>query len=131
MSTLSVNTVKSLGTGAPVFQNTSGTEIGTLCRAWVNFNGTGTVAIRDNFNVSSITDNGTGNYTVNYTTAFADANYSVVASGKGGSNAGQDIYVSVGNSVFTASAIDLFTSQAGGTAANRADSEYVLVAIFA
>jgi len=45
------------------------------CRAWVNFNGTGTVAIRGSGNVSSITDNGAGNYTVNYTTAMPDANY--------------------------------------------------------
>ena len=47
------------------------------CRAWVNFNGTSTVAIRASGNVSSITDNGTGDYTVNFTTAMADANYSV------------------------------------------------------
>ena len=50
------------------------------CRAWVNFNGTGTVAIRASGNVSSITDNGTGDYTVNFTTAMVDANYSSVAS---------------------------------------------------
>jgi hypothetical protein len=49
-------------------------------KAWVNFNGTGTVAIRASFNVSSITDNGTGDYTVNFTTAMVDANYSVVVS---------------------------------------------------
>jgi hypothetical protein len=49
------------------------------CRAWVNFNGTGTVAIRASGNVSSITDNGTGNYTVNFTTAMVDANYCAVA----------------------------------------------------
>jgi hypothetical protein len=49
------------------------------CRAWVNFNGTGTVAIRASGNVTSITDNGTGDYTVNFTTAMPDANYSVVA----------------------------------------------------
>ena len=48
------------------------------CRAWVNFNGTGTVAIRASGNVSSITDNGTGNYTVNFTTAMPDGNYSTV-----------------------------------------------------
>ena len=48
------------------------------CRAWVNFNGTGTVAIRNSGNVSSITDNGTGDYTVNYTTAMPDINYSAV-----------------------------------------------------
>ena len=51
------------------------------CRAWVNFNGTGTVAIRDSGNVSSITDNGTGDYTVNFTTNMPDTNYCVVASG--------------------------------------------------
>jgi hypothetical protein len=45
-------------------------------RAWVNFNGTGTVAIRASGNVSSITDNGTGDYTVNFTTAMPDADYS-------------------------------------------------------
>lgn len=47
-------------------------------KAWVNFNGTGTVAIRASFNVSSITDNGTGNYSVNFTTALQDANYAPV-----------------------------------------------------
>ena len=46
------------------------------CRAWVNFDGTGTVAIRASGNVSSITDNGTGTYTVNFTTAMEDADYS-------------------------------------------------------
>lgn len=46
-------------------------------RAWVNFNGTGTVAIRASGNVSSITDNGTGDYTVNFTTALPDANYAI------------------------------------------------------
>ena len=47
------------------------------CRAWVNFNGTGTPAIRASGNVTSITDNGTGNYTINFTTAMPDANYTV------------------------------------------------------
>ena len=47
------------------------------CRAWVNFNGTGTVAIRASGNVSSITDNGTGDYNINFITAMADANFAV------------------------------------------------------
>jgi len=57
------------------------------CRAWVNFNGTGTVAIRASGNVTSITDNGTGDYTVNFTTALPDANYGVAgfAANTGGS----------------------------------------------
>jgi hypothetical protein len=53
-------------------------------KAWVNFNGTGTVAIRAQFNVSSITDNGTGNYTANFTTALTDANYAVTFGVGGG-----------------------------------------------
>ena len=56
--------------------NPDGTE-NYKCRAWVNFNGTGTVAIRASGNVSSITDNGTGDYTVNFTTAMPDSNYSL------------------------------------------------------
>ena len=55
--------------------NASGSAPVYACRAWVNFNGTGTVAIRASGNVSSITDNGTGTYTVNFTTAMPDANY--------------------------------------------------------
>ena len=47
----------------------------TNALAWVNFNGTGTVAIRSSYNVSSITDNGTGDYTINFATALSDANY--------------------------------------------------------
>jgi hypothetical protein len=50
----------------------------TNALAWVNFNGTGTVAIRASYNVSSITDNGTGDYTVNFATALTDANYALV-----------------------------------------------------
>ena len=64
MSTLKVNAI----------QNSSGVEQ-YLCKAWVNFNGTGTVAIRAAGNVSSITDNGTGDYTVNFSTAMPNANY--------------------------------------------------------
>lgn len=56
-------------------------------KAWVNFDGTGTVAIRDSFNVDSITDNGTGDFTVNFTEALGDANYSVSGSA-GNSGAG-------------------------------------------
>jgi hypothetical protein len=66
MSTLKTNKITT----------TAGVEVYTA-KAWVNFNGTGAVAIRAAGNVSSITDNGTGDYTVNFTTAMEDANYSV------------------------------------------------------
>lgn len=65
------------------FATVSGTAPIYACRAWVNFNGTGTVAIRQSGNVTSITDNGTGNYTVNFTTAMPDANYAVCTGGRG------------------------------------------------
>ena len=69
MSTLKVNQI----------QDTSG-NVQYTAKAWVNFNGTGTVAIRASGNVSSITDNGTGDYTVNFTNAMPDANYAVFVS---------------------------------------------------
>lgn len=53
------------------------------CRAWVNFNGTGTVSIRASGNVASITDNGTGDYTINFTTSLPSSNPCVVASRSG------------------------------------------------
>jgi len=68
------------GTNGVTFPDSTSMQTGQqACKAWVNFNGTGTVAIRAQYNVSSITDNGTGDYTVNFTTAMPDANYSFTA----------------------------------------------------
>jgi len=73
--------------------STSGTESDNVAKrtakAWVNFNGTGTVSIRDDFNVSSITDNGTGNYTMNFSSALPDTNYMAIH--QGGNAAGNKI----------------------------------------
>ena len=87
MSTLKTGTVQNnTGTGAPLFKNNSGTEIGQLVRAYANFDGTfGTSpfteangGIRDSFNVTSVTDNGTGDYRINFSNAMANANFSCV-----------------------------------------------------
>tara|TARA_A100001391_G_scaffold163011_1_gene122246 strand:- start:169 stop:561 length:393 start_codon:yes stop_codon:yes gene_type:complete len=74
MSTLKVNTI----------QNTSGGSSSTpeqieqgRAKAWIHFDGQDTVAIRDSFNVSTLTDNGTGDYTISFTTAMANTNYAV------------------------------------------------------
>lgn len=93
-------------TGTAVIQNASNNllmnsgygsdAVAYGCRAWVNFNGTSTVAIRASGNVSSITDNGTGDYTVNFTTAMPDVNFSGVVSGSGGVN-GQHLPVFLGS----------------------------------
>ena len=96
------------------------------CRAWVNFNGTGTVAIRASGNVSSITDNGTGTYTVNFTTAMPDANYSLVLSGGG---------TSLGLATRLDNPATLSTTSAGpircvNTSLNPQDWDYVYAAVF-
>ena len=81
-STSTLEIMNGVALTPPRIEDVNGVEIGTFCRAWVNFDGTGTFSpnpsttkIRASFNVSSITDNGTGDYTVNFTTAMPDANY--------------------------------------------------------
>tara|TARA_B110000503_G_C6777723_1_gene262003 strand:- start:53 stop:436 length:384 start_codon:yes stop_codon:yes gene_type:complete len=81
------------GSNGIVFPDLTSMQTGQQAvKAWVNFNGVGTVAIRAGYNVASITDTGTGNYTVNFTTAMPDANYAVgigVAAGNGLGFSGQ------------------------------------------
>lgn len=125
MSTLSVGTIQSNTSAPPVINNTSGTQIGTFCRAWVNFNGTGTVAIRASFNVSSITDNGTGDYTVNLTTAMPDADYSF--SGAAGTPGTSFSIVSNRTTTQTSSTLRIGTYTDAGS---LQDNSYVNVAIF-
>jgi hypothetical protein len=76
MSTIKTNTISNVAGSKTV---PTDTVVDGSAKAWVNFNGTGTPAIRAAFNVTSITDNGTGDYTVNFTTALADANYCYAA----------------------------------------------------
>ena len=95
-------------------------------RAWVNFNGTSTVAIRGSGNVSSITDNGTGDYTVNFTTAMADANYAAVA-GAGNGDDTTSFINGVAQVAPTASAVRMKTVNSSAVAADR---PYVHIAIF-
>ena len=92
------------------------------CRAWVNFNGTGTVAIRASGNVSSITDNGTGDYTVNFTTAMVDANFA--ATGSAGGVAGANPRI-LGINNRTTSAVRVSAGQS-----TLQDESEVSVAIF-
>lgn len=108
-------------------------EASGLAKAWVNFNGTGTVAIRASFNVSSITDNASGDYTVNFTTALADANYVTTGSCQRESGAPEGILTiySVNSSGAlispTTAAARINTSvRSGGVI----DSAFVCVAIF-
>jgi len=103
------------------------------CRAWVNFNGTGTVAIRDSGNVSSITDNDNGDYTVNFSNNLPDNNYSAVAS-SGSEYTGTIIYNDGAHcSVFNYSSgnVQIITGTYGqGITNNISNAEAVSVAIF-
>jgi hypothetical protein len=96
------------------------------CRAWVNFNGTGTVAIRASGNVSSITDRGTGLYTLNFTTALPNANYCGVASATigGASNANRD--AAVGPIDASSAYCNSWVADSGGAA----DVEVICATIF-
>ena len=97
----------------------------TNALAWVNFNGTGTVAIRSSYNISSITDNGTGDYTLNFTTAMSDVNYVIsgVASTPGSTSGFVFPYTTWGTT--SAARVAAVT-----TAFGLADFTYVNVAIF-
>ena len=98
-----------------------------IAKAWVNFDGTGTVAIRSSFNVSSITDNGVGDYTVNFTTAMPNANY-VIAGVAGGVNAGGDIESADQVTARTTSLVRIYTVNNNGT--SLIDCPQVNVVVF-
>jgi hypothetical protein len=98
------------------------------CRAWVNFNGTGTVAIRASGNVTSITDNGSGDYTVNFTTAMPDANYSALTTTEADSSNDSRFIAPLKYNARTTTSVGLYT--AASSANVRYDVAYVGVAIF-
>jgi hypothetical protein len=93
------------------------------CRAWVNFNGTGAVAIRASGNVSSITDVNTGNYRVNFTNAMPDTNYSAVFGGGSAFN-------QYGDNFGFASTVSYVTMYCRNTNAVLADAEIINTAVF-
>lgn len=112
-------------------QDTSGGNTSTpsaiangIAKAWVNFNGTGTIAIRSSFNVSSITDGGVGNYTINFSTPFADANYSGVAAGGETANANG---LAVATGAFAVGSLQIYTKN---TNSGLQDFTFVSAAVF-
>lgn len=116
MSTIKVNSI----------QNTSGVEVYTA-KAWVHFNGNGTVAIKASGNVSSITDVGVGTYTVNFTTPFPDVNYA--ASGTAGNANGVACYMTgYAPNAPTTTSFTLYAIQGNTSAA--VDVSYISAAFF-
>lgn len=123
---LRIITPKKLLAGLKNHLNASGNAPIYACRAWVNFNGTGVVAIRASGNVSSITDNGVGNYTINFTTALPDSNYAVSYSAGqlgGGQHAGKLLSLSAGS-------VNVYQEQDNSNSYPASDSAIVTVAVF-
>jgi len=115
----------------------AGTVAGGLCRAWVNFDGTGTVAIRAAYNVSSVTDNGGsgGDYTVNFATAMPDANYAVNCTRAQGQDAPYAFicYPRYPTSTYTTSSSFRFAStvtNSGSLNGSYQDAGFLTVSIF-
>jgi len=132
MSTLKVDTIRDNGAGfndVVTFANSGGTENGRLCRTFVNFDGTGAVAIRANFNVNSITDNGTGDYTVNFANAMSDANYSVQGSARINSGGYKRIWT-IKNEGLSSGSVRGQTGHSSVAAIENEDCDVVTVVIF-
>jgi hypothetical protein len=115
--------------GSSVLATPAGSAPSYTCRAWVNFNGTGTVAIQASGNVSSITDNGTGDYTVNFTTAMPDAKYSMACSAVG--LVGYQVQFGAtpkANTAFSTTSVGVVTGNTSSAAFS--DSATISVALF-
>ena len=106
----------------------TGYVINGSAKFWVNFNGSGTVVIRDSFNMSSLTDNGTGDYSGNFASNMSATTYSVV-SGISESNTGGVAHCSVGDDYTTSDFLMLTSNVAGGNANNLTDYKFVQTAV--
>ena len=134
--TATLGTGTTLGSGADIKAaiNASGTAPIYACRAWVNFNGNGTVSIRGSGNVSSVTHVATGIFTVNFTTAMENINYSVfVESSEGGSGgpiaSDRQGSTARGNDSFQTTSVSI--SVRDNTSTTARDNEYNFVAVIA
>jgi hypothetical protein len=119
-----VITTDDIAANAVTYAKIGTTEQGQLCKAWVNFNGTGTVAIRASYNVSSITDNGVGYYTVNFTTAMVDANYCFVGTAAA---TGTNLFSLSQSGSYSTTTVSFITANSGST---LTDTAIISVAIF-
>lgn len=129
---LLTDVVQSSAAGTPPrFNDGNGTQTGTLCRAWVNFNGTTTPpSIRASFNVSSVTRSSTGNYTANFTNALADANYATATATSATTSANMMLYTNSVNRTDTANTTTACYIALKGTNDISYEPAYVNVAVF-
>jgi hypothetical protein len=127
--TANLSFATTLANGVVAAANLDGAQTGTApiygTRAWVNFNGTGTIAIRADGNVSSITDGGVGIYTINFTTAMPNANYCVTMCSRSNSNTAYIAFLDDAT-VPTTAAVKINTAT---PTVGNADSDYVFVSV--
>ena len=128
LATDAVSTSK-LFNGAVTTAKLGSAEVSGLCKAWVNFNGTGVVAIRASYNVSSITDNDTGTYTVNFTTAMVDTNYCLNGTGNR-SSTGSTLVCQDFSPITARTTSSIMVRFEDVNTTNVVDTEYAQVAIF-
>lgn len=119
MSILRVDSIRNNGSGfndVVTFANSDGTENGTLCRAWVNFNGVGVIVVRADFNVNTVDDGGVGYYTVNFSNALVDGSFAAA----GGFN---NVNILAGGRIFnrTATSVSMRNSAASNAAVDADD----------
>jgi len=123
-SQLKVDTLTGVTTAGSIVVTGEGNSTTTnlqqgLCKAWINFNGSGTIAIRDSFNITSITDNGTGDYNITIANDMANANYSTLFGGGEGGDA--DSGGRIPNlAIQTTSVMDVFCRNLENSAADGA-----------
>ena len=118
MSTLKVTNIAGL-TGS------STNVIDGLAKAWVHYNGNGTAAISNSFNTTSITDNGSGDFTIAYSSSLNDANYSATSSSRNSVN--DDVYVCAIKLHSTSSTRTVHNNSSGGVlyASSRLDHTHI------
>lgn len=113
-------------TYASAFTTAVGSAPSYACRAWVNFNGTGTVAIRASGNISSITDRGVGLYTANFTTSLPTANYTLSGSASDENSAPSYVYLPAATGSATVSSIWFNVVTNGGSTVDRSTVNIVI-----
>lgn len=135
--TFSIPTSGWIAVGGPVAGGSGASTLGSITpsvgsapyygvRAWVSFDGTGAVSIRASQNVSSITDNGTGQFTVNFTIPMEDINYNTLASAEGSSGSGPLICGPIQNGTYNTSSVTIHAITFSGS---DSDSEKISVTI--
>jgi hypothetical protein len=123
----STSVLNGLTVGGGTIATTSGSPAYYMARAWVSWNGTGAVSIRNSVNISSISDNGTGDYTVNFATAMPDALYCLQATRCGSSSGSYILGGAFYATAPTSSAARVINVYPGVAAA---DDDYCMVTIF-